>query len=118
MDPHTAPSQQARAALQAGDAVAAQAPGEEWLLLALEEGDDAQRAQALLHLARCDRVLHRPGDARERSELAARLFRAAGRRDRRGRRAVGARAQRVDGRASRGSDRGGAARPAPGAIAR
>ncbi|WP_331616902.1 hypothetical protein, partial [Roseateles sp.] len=68
MDPNAALSRQARAALQAGDAVAAQAPGEEWLLLALEEGDEAQRAQALLHLARCDRVLHQPGEARARSE--------------------------------------------------
>ena len=77
-DPQSAVSRQARAALRAGDAVGAQAPGEEWLLMALEEGDHAQQAQALLHLAQCDRVLHRPGDARERSELAARLFRQHG----------------------------------------
>lgn len=78
MDPHLLPRQQARAALQAGDAAAAQAPAEEWLLLALERGDEVERAQALLHLARCDRALHRPGDARGRSELAARLFRQQG----------------------------------------
>ena len=71
-------SQLARAALQSGDAAAAQAPGEEWLLLALEQRDPAAQAQALLHLARCDRALHRPGDARGRSELAARLFRQLG----------------------------------------
>ncbi|MDH0863586.1 GGDEF domain-containing protein [Mitsuaria sp. GD03876] len=77
MDLH-AISQQARAALQSGDAVAAQPPGEEWLLMALEQGDEPQQARALLHLARCDRVLHHPGDARGRSEQAARLFRQQG----------------------------------------
>ncbi|MBB3195963.1 GGDEF domain-containing protein [Roseateles terrae] len=71
-------AQLAQAALQSGDALAAQAPGEEWLLLALEAGDRAHQAQALLHLARCDRALHRPRDARPRCELAARLFRHVG----------------------------------------
>lgn len=74
MDELTLP-QQARAALHDGDAAAAQAPGEEWLLLALERGDEPAQAQALLHLARCDLALHRPRSARPRSELAARLFR-------------------------------------------
>jgi len=78
LDPQSALSQQARALLAAGDAAAAQPLGEEWLLLALEQSDEAQQAQALLHLARCDRALHRPGDARGRSELAARLFRQQG----------------------------------------
>ena len=71
-------SHQARAALQAGDPLAAQAPGDEWLLLAMEADDPHQQAQALLHLARCDRALHRPREARPRSELAARMFRQLG----------------------------------------
>ena len=78
LDPPSALSQQARAVLAAGDVAAAQPLGEEWLLLALEQADEAQQAQALLHLARCDRALHRPGEARGRSELAARLFRQQG----------------------------------------
>lgn len=71
-------ARQAREALRGGDVAAAQAPGEEWLLMALEQGDEAQQAQALLHLARCDRALHRPSEARGRSEQAARLFRQQG----------------------------------------
>ncbi|MET0210559.1 MAG: GGDEF domain-containing protein [Burkholderiaceae bacterium] len=71
-------SRDARAALQAGDAAGAMAPGEEWLLLALDAGDEPQQAQALLHLSRAERALHRPGEARARSELAARLFRRLG----------------------------------------
>ncbi|UXH78020.1 GGDEF domain-containing protein [Roseateles amylovorans] len=77
MDLHPLP-QQARAALLAGDADAAHAAGEEWLLLALEQADEVQQAHALLHLARCDRAMHRPGDARPRSEVAARLFQQHG----------------------------------------
>ncbi|WP_343636759.1 GGDEF domain-containing protein [Roseateles sp.] len=77
MDPF-AVAHQALAALNAGDAAAAQPAGEEWLLMALEQGDEAQQARALLLLARCERALHRPGDARGRSEQAARLFRQQG----------------------------------------
>lgn len=78
LDPLTSLPPQARAALAAGDAAAALPLGEEWLLLALEQGDVPLQAQALLHLARCDRSLHRPGEARGRSELAARMFRQLG----------------------------------------
>lgn len=69
---------QADAALLAGDDVRALAAGDEWLLAATEQGDEAGQARALLHLARCDRAGHRPGDARPRAEQAARLFRQQG----------------------------------------